>query len=93
MSPDQSTTIEANEKIDCSHEVFIERDKKPVRCRCPKCGITHILRIFWTGTATPRKYCHKCREIISSVNEQYIYEMAPDAFRIHRGVTVQPIDS
>ncbi len=30
---------------------------KYVECICPKCGVKHMHRMFWTGTCTPRKYC------------------------------------
>ncbi len=85
MSSDHATIINIDKKIDHPDEAFIKAEKKPVRCFCPKCGITHILNIFWTGSTTPRKYCHKCREAISSVDDQCIYEIVPDVFRINRG--------
>ena len=91
MSSDYATIIDINKKSDHPDEMSLKAEKKPVRCFCPKCGITHILNIFWTGTTTPRKYCHKCREAISSVDDQYIYEIVPDKFHINRGrgTTVQ----
>jgi len=92
MCSNQETATDMAEIIDHPGCVIIEGERQAVRCLCPKCGINHILKIFWTGTVTPRKYCHKCREVISSVNDQNIYEIAPDVFRIHRGVTVRSND-
>ena len=93
MNTEYITAIEADESINHPDDVFIKAAKQPVRCLCPKCGIRHILKIFWTGSTTPRKYCHKCREAISGVNDQNIYEAVPDLFRIHRGTTIPPGDS
>lgn len=59
--------------------------KKSVECRCPRCGKEHFLSFLWTGRGTPRKYCHRCREIIAGINTQCIYETSPDIFRTTRG--------
>ena len=33
----------------------------PVDCKCPKCGKTHRVTMFWTGRGVPRKYCNQCK--------------------------------
>jgi len=32
-----------------------------VECYCPRCEKTHEMRILWTGTTKPRKFCIKCK--------------------------------
>jgi len=47
-----------------------EQFKKPtayIECICPTCGVKHKLRIFWTGTCTPRKYCKEHSEASKTV--------------------------
>lgn len=77
------------EEIDgCLDNLEDLNEKKPsVECLCPKCGKIHSLTFLWTGRGTPRKYCHRCREIIAGVSTQGIYETSPDAFRFkHSGI-------
>lgn len=52
---------------------------RAVKCRCPKCGKTHSLKFFWTGNGIPRKYCHRCREAISGINDAFICNMDTDS--------------
>lgn len=33
----------------------------PVDCKCPMCGKTHRITMFWTGRGVPRKYCSRCK--------------------------------
>lgn len=54
---------------------------RSVQCRCPKCGKTHFLKFFWTGTGIPRKYCHRCRESISGISDASICSMGADSPR------------
>jgi len=35
------------------------------RCKCPKCGKFHNLRIDWTGLTIPQIFCRKCKGIIT----------------------------
>lgn len=83
-----ATTSDSEKISDEESDLIFEERKHSVNCICPKCGISHILKIFWTGKGTPRKYCHRCREVIGSVNEQYIYETVPDVYRVHRGTAL-----
>lgn len=40
---------------------------KSIECICPKCRKIHKVYMFWTGKSTPRKYCEKCKDLISRV--------------------------
>lgn len=33
------------------------------KCRCPKCGEPHFLKICWLGRGIPPKYCESCKKI------------------------------
>lgn len=39
------------------------------KCICPKCGVIHDMRLFWTGNGTPKKYCDKCQKFVKGFNE------------------------
>lgn len=69
---------------DIEFEIDLEiiEKKSATRCICPKCGKEHKLKIFWTGRGTPRLYCHRCREMITTICDCAIYESQPDAFRV-----------
>jgi hypothetical protein len=56
--------------------------KGSTQCLCPKCGKEHKLKIFWTGRGTPRIYCHRCRELVTTICDCAIYESQPDNFRV-----------
>jgi len=36
-------------------------EKIRVECICPGCGKRHMMKFYWTGTVTPRKYCKDCK--------------------------------
>ena len=73
--------------------LLFKKNKAPVRCICPRCGITHLLNFFWSGKGTPRKFCHRCREAVASIDEQFVYETTPDVFRVHKGISSsQPVE-
>ncbi len=36
-------------------------EKIRVECICPGCGRRHMMKFYWTGTVTPRKYCKDCK--------------------------------
>jgi hypothetical protein len=53
---------EEQKKIKCKD------DKKPTEliwCKCPKCEIGHIKKIYWTGNGVPRIFCSNCRDTLS----------------------------
>lgn len=43
-----------------SYLEFMDSDY-PVDCKCPKCGKTHRVTMFWTGRGVPRKFCPQCK--------------------------------
>lgn len=34
--------------------------EKRTECVCPKCEKKHFLKIYYTGTGIPKKYCNLC---------------------------------
>ena len=80
-------TKNLKERDQNSNVFLLNKRKSPVQCVCPRCGITHLLNFFWSGKGTPKKFCHRCREAVSGIDDQCIYEAAPNVFRVHRGVT------
>jgi len=70
--------IADNEEYDEEEEIecYAKIGKIPVKCVCPKCGTTHVLKFLWTGRGTPRKYCHRCREVISNFCDQGVSDMS-----------------
>ena len=40
--------------------------KSLVECVCPKCGVRHKMKLCWTGTGIPRKYCAACKKSVLS---------------------------
>jgi hypothetical protein len=38
-----------------------------VECICPKCGVTHRLKILWSGRGKPKKYCPPCKTFVSTI--------------------------
>ena len=39
----------------------VKTDEVSTECVCPKCGKKHMMKIFYTGTTKPRKYCKECK--------------------------------
>jgi hypothetical protein len=48
------------------HEVKL-RESLTVKCRCPKCGSIHRMKMLWTGRGTPKKFCPPCKIFVSSL--------------------------
>lgn len=45
----------------------MKSSSKSIECICPRCRTTHKVYMFWTGKSKPRKYCEKCKDLISKV--------------------------
>lgn len=41
-------------------------ERTSVECICPRCGVTHKLKFFWSGRGIPKKYCIVCKNTIAS---------------------------
>lgn len=78
------------EKIEIEFQIDLEalEKKTSIQCLCPMCGKKHKLKILWTGRGTPRIYCHRCREQMTSISDCAVYESQPDVFRINRNSSV-----
>jgi len=44
--------------------------KAKVECICPGCGKVHIMKMRWIGRGVPRKFCHRCRERETPLDEE-----------------------
>lgn len=85
MWSNQATAENGGLDVEDELEYYAKTEKMSVKCVCPKCGITHVLKFFWSGRGTPRRYCHRCRETIVTVDSEYVYETGHDDIRRHRG--------
>jgi hypothetical protein len=47
--------------------VFQRSDGIAMECVCPKCGITHRLKILWAGRGKPKKFCQTCKMYIATL--------------------------
>ena len=81
---EEAHIAEDGNDIDFEIDLELLEKKSTTQCLCPKCGKEHRLKIFWTGRGTPRLYCHRCREQITTICECAVYESQPDAFRVAR---------
>ena len=43
------------------------RDSLTVECICPKCGVSHRLKLLWSGRGKPKKYCQPCKSFVSTI--------------------------
>jgi hypothetical protein len=39
---------------------YLDGDRA-VECLCPRCGVHHLMFLFWTGRGMPRKFCPLCK--------------------------------
>lgn len=46
---------------------FQSGDGITMECTCPKCGITHRMKILWAGRGRPKKFCQACKMYISTL--------------------------
>ncbi len=44
-----------------------DRDGLTVECICPKCGISHRMKLLWSGRGKPKKYCQSCKSFVSTI--------------------------
>ena len=44
-----------------------DRDGLTVECICPKCGISHRMKLLWSGRGIPKKYCQLCKSFVSTI--------------------------
>ena len=85
---DKSEVLDEENEIDIDFDIDVSETKTSTICICPKCGKDHKLKIYWTGSGTPRMYCHRCREIVAGISTPAIYESQPNTFRISRSSSV-----
>jgi hypothetical protein len=38
-----------------------------MECVCPKCGVTHRMKILWAGRGKPKKFCQACKMYIATL--------------------------
>jgi hypothetical protein len=43
------------------------RDNLTIECICPKCGVTHRMKLLWSGRGKPKKYCQTCKIFVSTL--------------------------
>jgi len=46
-----------------------------LECICPKCGVEHNLRIFWTGKTKPKKFCKECKGVAERTPGEIIHKI------------------
>jgi hypothetical protein len=84
---DMSVTSDSNcleEEHDCVHVLgHNHADGITVECICPKCGITHRMKLLWSGRGMPKKYCPPCKSFVSTIETVDFYGVRAD---IHRGI-------
>ena len=54
-----------------------------IECICPKCGIGHKMKLFWSGRGKPKKYCPPCKGFVSTIETLELCGIPAD---IHRGI-------
>jgi len=56
--------------------VEIECDEMPyqpgedgitMECTCPRCGISHRMKLLWAGRGMPKKFCQPCKTYIGTL--------------------------
>jgi len=45
--------------------------KSKVQCICPGCGKMHLLNMRWIGRGVPRKFCERCRDRETPLDEDF----------------------
>jgi transposase-like protein len=70
MKASETEIFTQNSKIeleDCDQELEelneLERfSKLKTECICPGCGKMHLMKLRWIGRGIPRKFCQRCRD-------------------------------
>jgi hypothetical protein len=55
------------EKSCVYHRGNNDGDGLTVECICPKCGISHRIKLLWSGRGKPKKYCQPCKSFVSTI--------------------------
>jgi hypothetical protein len=72
-------------------EVFEEGDDTPdiqcgdgitMECVCPKCGVTHRMKILWAGRGRPKKFCQACKMYIATLETVELPRMPVSVSRV-----------
>ena len=59
------------------------RNGLTVECICPKCGVSHRMKLLWSGRGKPKKYCASCKSFVASIEPIDFCGIPAD---IHRGI-------
>ena len=59
------------------------REGLTVECICPKCGISHRLKLLWSGRGKPKKYCQPCKSFVSTIESIDFCDISTD---IHKNI-------
>ena len=59
------------------------RDGLTVECICPKCGISHRMKLLWSGRGKPKKYCQSCKSFVSTIESTELCGIPAD---IHKNI-------
>jgi len=59
------------------------RDGLTVECICPKCGVSHRIKLLWSGRGKPKKYCASCKSFVASIEPIDFCGIPAD---VHRGI-------
>jgi len=60
-----------------------DRDGLTVECDCPKCGISHRMKLLWSGRGKPKKYCQTCKSFVSTIESTEFCGLPAD---IHKNI-------
>ena len=66
--PATSNSNYLEEEHSCAyHGEDTDRGGLTVECVCPKCGISHRMKLLWSGRGKPKKYCQPCKSFVSTI--------------------------
>jgi len=52
-------------------------------CVCPKCGVSHRMKLLWSGRGRPKKFCPPCKTFVSTLESLDYCGIPAD---IHKGL-------